>query len=536
LSPPKNRFDTPNSNIVIDTLHDKLYWVGTEQLMRADLDGTNQEEVFYQQGLADIALDPVANTLWFINNPEFSDPTSIGLLVKADLNGNNRDTITSGIIVTSEIDIDSHFVYWTDFGAINRADKMGNNKEQIVSSNGVFNFQVLPTTNELLWYDNSKNSFHQLNTKTLERQELDTSVEFPQDFTFNPKTEEIIFSFEFQRARLLGFNRTTLSKTAILTVPIGAVSSIALDATNQQLYISDINGFIEKLNLQSGQLDNFYTSLEGSAVQALKLTPDLKNLIFKEWSNLVIMDSTGQKEVDTPLNGSVLGATQSPRRVYWWDFFDKLMYSANFDGSNRQSFGLPTQSSVEDFDFDEAMGKIYLSVPNEGIIYQANLDGTAVEIFVEDLEFVTQLEVDELNNFLYWTSIDTLNNTHFQRISLVNNNAQVEDLSSFQGLVSDFTVLSETMTTSLTDATFLPTTSIQVFPNPIAAHQPLNVLLSELAPAQVRLFNQSGSLLKTIEVDNQQLSISLDGFGPGAYFMEVFQKEKRGFRKFIVQE
>ena len=122
--------------LAVDEAGDKLYWTdwGTVKIQRADLDGSNVEDVI-TSGLVNpwgLAVDEAGDKLYW---------TDVGTdkIRRADLDGSNvEDVITTGLSTPWGLALHAadDKLYWTDWGTskIQRADLDGSNVEDLVTS------------------------------------------------------------------------------------------------------------------------------------------------------------------------------------------------------------------------------------------------------------------------------------------------------------------------------------------------------------------------------------------------------------------
>jgi uncharacterized protein YjbI with pentapeptide repeats len=116
----------------------KIYWVNfldsfSQQLQRADLDGSNVENVL-TDGVSGFSIHNVEEKIYWSNYIG-------GSIKRADLNGNNIENVLSGIILPGNIRIDENLsnIYWTSGNSsIYRADIDGSNVEELVNFGSAF--------------------------------------------------------------------------------------------------------------------------------------------------------------------------------------------------------------------------------------------------------------------------------------------------------------------------------------------------------------------------------------------------------------
>ena len=119
-------------DVALDIAGNKLYWTDSGSIRRADLDGTNVEDVIRDavQFPVGIALDIAGNKMYWVDL--YSNKVQ-----RADLNGENiEDLVTTGQDKPGGIalDIARNKMYWMDSGSIRRADLDGENVEDLIAT------------------------------------------------------------------------------------------------------------------------------------------------------------------------------------------------------------------------------------------------------------------------------------------------------------------------------------------------------------------------------------------------------------------
>jgi len=137
-------------DIVVSQALSQVYYSNAEHtqfngfngVRRADLDGSNIEDVFNNNGVSVVAvymaLDEAAgNIYWSI------EPT--GEIFRADLDGSNPTLLLSGITGVRDIEIDPYAgkLYWTSQHVLQRANLDGTQIEDLVPLSGVRSIQGL---------------------------------------------------------------------------------------------------------------------------------------------------------------------------------------------------------------------------------------------------------------------------------------------------------------------------------------------------------------------------------------------------------
>ena len=118
-------------DVALDIAGNKMYWTDSGSIRRADLDGTNVEDLIRDavQFPVGIALDIAGNKMYWVDL--YSNKVQ-----RADLNGENiEDLVTTGQGKPGGIalDIARNKMYWMDSGSIRRADLDGENVEDLIT-------------------------------------------------------------------------------------------------------------------------------------------------------------------------------------------------------------------------------------------------------------------------------------------------------------------------------------------------------------------------------------------------------------------
>ena len=134
----------PPNRVAIDVEHEKIYWSGLDFasnlaiIERADLDGSNQEEIFLGSSddrIESIALDPANGKMYWCDQ-NFMD--FISTIKTANLDGSDVEDWMELPAANYQLTIDTanNQLYWTDptSGSIKRADFDGQNEETVVTN------------------------------------------------------------------------------------------------------------------------------------------------------------------------------------------------------------------------------------------------------------------------------------------------------------------------------------------------------------------------------------------------------------------
>ena len=200
-----------------------MYWsdIGAAKIQRANLNGTNVQDLVIMVNASGIALDVQGGKMYWTNN------FGAGKIQRANLDGSNIEDLVSGFkdLADIELDIAGGKMYWTDFGAgkIQRANLNGSNAQDLITGLKTPNNIALDVASgKMYWTDNNAD--------------------------------------KIQRANLDGSNvQDLITQGPGLRSPIG----IALDVAGGKMYWVDTGaGKIQRANLDGSNIQNLITGLD----------------------------------------------------------------------------------------------------------------------------------------------------------------------------------------------------------------------------------------------------------------------------------
>jgi DNA-binding beta-propeller fold protein YncE len=150
------------TGVAVDHRNGKMYLASRDKIERADLDGSNREELVTSIHPRDIALDLSANKMYW---PDYT--YSEAVIKRANLDGSSVETLTPHLgngcdLKGMAIDVSGGKIYWVERmdDVIKRANLNGSGMETILHCyNGVTNtFDVAIYGSKLYWTDASHDS------------------------------------------------------------------------------------------------------------------------------------------------------------------------------------------------------------------------------------------------------------------------------------------------------------------------------------------------------------------------------------------
>ena len=252
------------------TAASKLYWTdwGTDKIQRADLDGSNVEDLVSSAGLNGpdgLALDMAGGKMYWTD-------AGTAKIQRSDLDGSNvEDLITSGLSVPYglAVDVSDGKMYWTDRqnGKIQRADLDGSNVEDLITLAGLaFPGEIaLDVANGKMYWTNP-------GSDKIQRADLDGSnvedlvssgLSSPTGLALDVSGGKMYWTdrgtAKIQRAGLDGSNVEDLVTTG-LTTPNG----LDLDVDGGKMYWTDVDADkVQRANLDGSNVEDLLTSSDG---------------------------------------------------------------------------------------------------------------------------------------------------------------------------------------------------------------------------------------------------------------------------------
>ena len=410
-------------NIALDVVGGKMYWTddigswwqGHGRIRRADLDGSNIEDLVEDVGAEDIALDVGRGKMYWTSITDWERETKIR---RADLDGSNVEDLVimeggHSHIESIALDVASGKMYWSGLsedgsGKIQRADLDGSNAETLVPNHGGHSLSLDLAEGKMywVWYENDYHEDH-----TIYRANLDGS-----------NVED-----------LLSLSSTTAGKVGALLTLIG---TLALDTTERKMYWTEYFWLLGDVPL----ITSYRANLDGSNKEPM----DFQLLGDKAFDPAGgKMYGIGDNKIRrADLDGSniedLVSISFAPwgiaidgvgKKMYWTDRDRLRIERADLDGSSAEVLvaGLRDPKGIA---IDRVGKKIYWIDGKR--IQRADLDGSNVEVLVEGLEISVKglyepdgIAIDGIRGKIYW-----IDGKRIQRADLDGSNAEVVVASS----------------------------------------------------------------------------------------------------------
>ncbi len=373
-------------DVELDLGNGMMYWPDNDKIRRADLDGNEIEDIITGLDFVqDVALDLANGKIyWCAGYP--------GKVQRANLDGSNIENVITGettSLMSVAIDPAGGKVYWIVGGFVDdikRANLDGSNIETLFDGNaGPTGLALDLTNNKMYWVDSGLNKIYRANLDGSSVEVLIASgLSNPRDVALDLTNGKMYWpddaAHKIQRANLDGSNMEDVVNTG-LDWPFG----VALDVASGKIYwVDDGTNKIQQANLN------------GSSIEDLFVGDDLHRP-----SGFAIDNTNG--------------------KMYWTDRLKDIIQKSDIDGSNLERIITSGLETLEDIAVDETNGKIYWADRGSDKIQRANLDGSNVEYLVSVSGNPTGIALDVARGKMYWT--DTWN--IIRRANLDGSNVEV---------------------------------------------------------------------------------------------------------------
>ena len=330
-------------------------------------------------------------------------------------------------------------IYWVEqtgprTGRIQRADLNGGNVERVKTLTSAPNGIALDTSNQKLYITNAWGKVQRMNLDGSDFQSnLIVNLDAPQDVAVDAARGKIYWT-ESNLIRRADFNGENVQLLKTLT---SAPKGLALDTSNQKLYITNAWDKVQRMNLDGTDFEpDFIVNLD--APTAVAVDAAWRKVYWTE-SNLIRRAALNGENVETVATelGTPSGLVLSPipaevriseaqrPPIYWHTGAGALqrLAAAEVEGI------APAAQNTTGIAVDARAGKVYWTEQTgnrTGRIRRANLNGRNVQLVKELTSVPRGLAIDTSNGKLYltnsWGKVQRLNldGTGFQPNLIVN--------------------------------------------------------------------------------------------------------------------
>ena len=386
----------------IDRVNGKVYWSDgrTGGLRRANLDGTMKEDVVTGiTGLTGVAVDAARGAVYWGN-------TRDGAIQMLDLASMSVSDVVTGLSGPTDIAVDqtSGAIYWVDNSAANgriqRFQPAGAVEDLIVGLTMPFGLAIDPAAGLLYWSDPIDGAIRRAGLDGSGTAYVLTGLDGPGGLDLDPISGTLYWvDVETIRIRSAGVDGSNI-QTLISGSP---AADLAVDAASGKIYWTGwLVGLLSRANLDGSGVE--FLDRSERIGGDLAIAPALGKVYWTVLTTGMIQrsDFDGSNVEDVGSLQFGLGDVAFDRtgsKLYWTASGDVLR--AEPDGSNPETI-LSGIVFIGDILIDEAGEKLYWV--NRFAIQRSNLDGTNVEtIYTEPASLPSTLAMHEATRMLYWS-------------------------------------------------------------------------------------------------------------------------------------
>ena len=446
--------------ITLDISRGKIYWTdrdgaGGHGIQRMNLDGTNVETlvVGHPPVTDQIALDISGGKIYWVN--------LVNKIQRANLDGTNIETlVTTGLISPKGIalDVANRKMYWADWeaGKIQRANLDGTNVEDVITGLDYPNHIALDlSSGKLYWPTWFSGKIQRANLDGSNLEDLVDGLGNPPGIALDISGGKMYWtdtgSDKIQRANLDGTNVETL--VTDLRFPVGIALSIPQVPPGDGLRFSPGDVADQTFTVGTYASLNLPIATGGTEPYSYTLTPNppagLQFDAFDRWIGgtpttpmpatpytYTAIDATGST---ASLDFTITVQSTPPLEdvyMYWIAHIAGKVQRANLDGSNVQDL-VSGLVFPDQIALDIADGKMYWTDHGTDKIQRANLDGSNVQdLITTDLIEPWGIALDVASGKMYWTDAHT---AIIQRANLDGSNVEtlITELTNPAGLALD---------------------------------------------------------------------------------------------------
>jgi low density lipoprotein receptor-related protein 5/6 len=383
-------------DLKLDVAGGKMYYVVSNDLRRANLDGTGQETLVtlgFFSNLGDIALDLFERKIYWADTGAGNPP----IIQRSNLDGSNIENVFAVQASNLVIDSINRKIYYLDISGIYyRADFDGSNIEYITNLYAI-NDAEIDHTNQIIYF--STNGSVPLDIPAgIYR--ASTGISTGVDGTSKSSLGVGVRGTGYVGVKGIGDEHGVgvLGVSTNIDSPgikgLGTYSGISGIGSNPTVFAKDL-------------IDGL------AAPYDIAIDTDDEKIY---WTDTAIPNKIQRARIDgggvETLIGSGISSTGAialdliARKMYWIETASPYYVKrANLDGSNIEilitDFGAINPSALA---VDAVGGKLYfVSQPGTGdIIYRANLDGSNIEHFISGLRYSGRMAVNNITGKLYW--------------------------------------------------------------------------------------------------------------------------------------
>lgn len=557
----------------------KLYWSdsGTNSIFRMNFDGSGKEELIdHLSAPRGIDIDTSTNLLYFADAEEIkvlnlenleiqsliqniSPPDDIALdlsnggifwtapeennIYRLTLGDNNLDTILSELDYPLDIKLDNvnNKIYWIQSGSsrragIYKADFTGDNLEPIYDKT-VQGIELDLTNEKIYWSERRLSTIRQANLDGTDKEFIVGGLLKPMSIARDPESGNFFWVRQGRAEYLFQADANGDNKKPIATSLIIHPARFDIDTINNYVYwVNSQNIF----NVKSGKilranLDNLIieTLIETNQLDRpydIILDPERNKMYYTDSGIIKVanLDGSNIRSLFSPSdsipNAFIIALDTENQKMYWTGDNHRI-YRANLDGSSLEIAVEQELLNGRSIVLDLETNRIYWEGSGGQKIQRAQLDGSNIEdIFtVETLgELTNGLAIDLRNDKLYWSTFWDFDAFTEGKIQTANTNGtEAEDFLEFPRDLfkpSDIFIYHPVMVSTQDQNT----KRTAIFPNPT------NHKIFLKGSSQIdflRIVDSNGRMLKTHLINKENYTLDISNYPDGIYYISVNYKK-----------
>ena len=248
----------------------QMYWTSAGRIQRANLDGSNIEDLVAGLGSArDLALDVAGGKIYWM--------TGAGRIQRANLDGSNIEDLVTGLDFPFDLalDVTGGKMYWSNSGRIQRANLDGSNIEDLITGLGSPSGPALGVAGGKMYWTTGVGRIQRANLDGSNIEDLVTGF-IPRSPALDVAGGKMYWmdysSVDYSSSTI---RRANLDGSNIEDLVTGLGSpheDLALDVAGGKIYWTDYSsGTIRRTNLDGSNIEDLITGLDLDSPSSLAL-------------------------------------------------------------------------------------------------------------------------------------------------------------------------------------------------------------------------------------------------------------------------
>lgn len=339
---------------------------------------------------------------------------------------------------------------------------------------------------------------------------------------------------KIKRADLDGTNIEDIILDSEIMNSATEISGVAIDTSNNKLYWTT-EGALKRADLDGQNQEEILSISTGFPDIAInqeeqKIYMTSSSSLGKLWkSNL---DGTNLEQIiDSDEASSALGISLDPtaEKIYWVGGQGlPTIYSADLNGENIQFIGGGGTSGSTDLDIevDYVNNYLYWTQVFDSKIYRKNIGSPGNETWYDDPNstnaLLNSLEFEPIQDKIYWTAVNIGFKTIIGRANSDGSNIEIFEFPETQ--IGGIAIDNRGLTTTYVKEP-LSDYKLKIYPTPTSDYvaiefdSPINFL------AQLTIYNSIGDLIKStnenVTIGINSMNIDLSDFPSGTYYFKL---------------